>query len=290
MPTPVKQTMTKPAATTQQTAGVLGRIRPLAFAPDEPLSCAFYGLSGTGKTTLWSTFPGPILAILSSGGIKPGELKSLDTPEMRAKISSVAINEAKEVMELAEHAKGGSYKTVVLDHASGLQDQALKELLGLAEIPAQKSWGLATQQQWGQIGLQVKGYLRALINLTAHGVNVVIIAHERGFKEDGESESVVPHVGAAMSPTTTGWLNGAVDNVCQTFIRPKYVTETVSLGKGMPDQVLRKKVPGVEYCLRTAPSETYMTKFRVPRGFAKPDVIVDPTYDKILKIVKGEPL
>ena len=57
-------------------------------------------------------------------------------------------------------------------------------------------------------------------------------------------------------------------------------------GKEIKRQV---KTGKVEYCLRTAPSPTYTTKFRVPKENCDgiPDVIVDPDYDKIMELLKG---
>src|SRR5271166_1439687 len=103
-----------------------------------------YGASGTGKTTLWATAPGPILAMICSGGSKPGELRSIDTPEYRKKITPVVVTNSDDFYGLVTE-WSGTYKTVVLDHASGFADMKLKEILGLEQLPAQKGWGMATQ-------------------------------------------------------------------------------------------------------------------------------------------------
>jgi hypothetical protein len=239
-----------------------------------------YGRSGTGKTTFWATFPGPILALICSGGKQPGELKSIDTPDYRQKINPVIVSSVADCSALI--ADAGRYETVVLDHASGLADLALKEALGLDELPAQKSWGMASQQQYGQSSLQTKEVLRALLNT---GKNVVIVAHERTFGEGSDSEIIAPVVGAALTPSVTGWLNGAVDYVVQTQIRPKTNEVTTVVG-GKPIKTTQRG-KGVEYVLRTAPHETYTTKFRVPKGVQLPEFVVDPDYAKILSLIRG---
>lgn len=273
---------------TKQVGGKQVRRRPAAAKqPDawdlsDAIKLNLYGRSGTGKTTLWSTFPGPILAIVCSGSIRPGELKSINTPENRKKITAPIVRHVEEIAGLLRGAD--QYATVVLDHASGVQDLVLKEILGLDELPAQRSWGLASQQQWGQCALQTKEVLRAVLN---HNGNVVIVAQEREFNSDTDGDEIIaPYVGSALTPSVTGWLNPACDYIGQTFIRRATTTKNVKLGK----KVVPKKVPTgkVEYCLRTAPDPVYTTKFRVPKGHPLPQVLVDPTYDKILAVINGQ--
>lgn len=243
-----------------------------------------YGKSGSGKTTLWATFPGPTLCLICSGGKRPGELRSIDTPENRKKITPKIINDSSDIVDLLKTVD--QYETVVLDHVTGFQDLVLKEILGIEEIPVQKGWGLASQQQYGQCTQQCKEILRTLLSLPQ---NVVIIAQEREFNTDNEntSELLSPVVGAALTPSLVGWLNPACDYICQTFLRPQMITKTVKMGG--KEQTVTSRGKGVEYCLRTAPHDVFTTKFRLPRGANRelPEVIVDPSYDKLEKLIKG---
>jgi hypothetical protein len=249
-----------------------------------------YGQSGTGKTTLAAKLPDPLLWLVCSGGSRPGELKSIDTPENRRRITPVIIDSMDRFVEAMRGAD--DYATVVLDHASGFSDLLIKEMLGLDEIPVSKakkagkgeSWSLVSQQQYGQLGVMLKETFRAMLN---HRANVVILAQERTFggKEDGlDPEVVRPFVGPALTPSVTGWLAPACDFVVQTFKRPRMEdVVTVVAGKELRT---RQRGVGVEYCLRVGPHETFMTKFRTPGG-VKEDVIVDPTYEKLLEVMRG---
>jgi len=158
----------------------------------------------------------------------------------------------------------------------------LKEILGVDRLPEQSSWGLATRNQYGQVGLQVKERLRGLLDLNCH---IVIVAQERDFNNDDNDDDgiITPFVASAMSPSIVGWLNSACDYICETYIRPKMITKKVKLGK----KVREKQVPGkgVEYCLRVAPSSVYTTKFRMPKGKSYPDAIVDPNFAKIKSLI-----
>lgn len=265
--------------------GVLNRISDISFDPEDGIQIMLYGRSGTGKTTLWGTFPKPILAMICSGGLRTGELRSLDTPENQGKIQSVVLNSPEEFKTIVDYqAREVPYKTLVLDHVSGFQDLVLCDLLGLAEIPAQKGWGLASQQQWGQVAAQCKEYIRSMLNLAC---NVVIIGQERENKpKEGLIESNNWAVGVATIPSLAEWLNPAVDYICQTFIRAKMINGSMKVaGKDMPT---RKRAGGVEYCLRTGPHDVFTTKFRKPKDRVLPEVLVNPTYESIYAIIKGK--
>jgi len=251
----------------------------------DSLKMLVYGRSGTGKTTFWSTFPGPILTLVCSGGNRPGELKSIDTEEMREKVTPTIIDSTDQIRDAIASFDGEG--TLVLDHASGLADLALKEILGIKELPAQKGWGLATQQQYGQCTLQCKEIMRSILGKSC---NVVIVAQERTFgdaESGGSDTGIQPTVGPALSPSLAGWLAPACDYVVRTEIRPRSEkVEQNLLGK---KTTTWKIVPGeYEYVMRVGPHHTFQTKFRKPRGVAMPEVIVDPDYNKVLALVKGE--
>lgn len=239
-----------------------------------------YGESGTGKTTFWATFPGKILALICSGGSKPGELRSINTPQYRAKIVPRVVKVPEDIQKHTHDIE--QYSTLVLDHASGFADLVLKTIMGVDKLPVQKAWGTVTQQQYGQQALQLKEWFRYLLDLPTH---VVIIAQQRVFGgEETGTDDIKPTVGAAMSPSVVGWLNPACDYVVQTFKRSKTVSTSKNVGG--EQQTIKKKVGGIEYCMRIEPHETYMTKFRIPGG-VKQSVIVNPTYDKVKTILDG---
>lgn len=252
----------------------------------DALKILLYGHTATGKTTLWATFPHPILAILCSGGLEPGELRSIDTPENRRRIIPRPLNEPEDLPGLVNKALVQGYRTVVLDHATGYQDLVLKDILGLKEIPVQKNWGMARQEQYGQAVQQCKEAFRALINLPC---NVVFVGQERTSSEDKVSDVISPNVGVSLFPSLAGWLNPAVDYIAQTFIRPRMIESTTTIAGQQVTTTQRGK--GHVYCLRTGPDDTYTTKFRVPRrGGTLPEYIEDPSYDKIRALISGEEL
>ena len=262
---------------------ILDEIEPLGEGLDAGIKMLVYGRTGTGKTTFWSSFPRPILVLVCSGIKKSGELRSILTPENRKQIKQWHISSKDKLIQLTQALQEqNDYATVVLDHATGLQDRILQEILGLEDLPAQGSWGMAKQQDWGQCSLQTKEALRGLLNLSG---NTVIIAQEREFNTESDNEMLMPHVGAALTPSSTGWLNQTCDYICQTFIRQKTEESKTKIGKKVITRQVRAK--GVEYCLRTAPHEVFMTRFRMPvsQNLLLPELITDPNYKKIERLI-----
>jgi hypothetical protein len=273
-----------------QGASVLDRIAPISFEGVN-VSVLVYGQSGTGKTTFWATFPGPILCIISSGSFKPGELRSVNSPEYREKIKQVVLYQSAEMRDLMRHVQQTrEYKTIVLDHVSGLQDLTLKEILGLQELPAQKHWGFATRDHYSQSTAQCKEYLRAMLNCQDF-CNVVIVGQERNFngpEDRADPEMVFNGIGVGVTPALASWLQPAVDYTLQAYKRPRFTEQEVTTRTGVEKTKVREK--GVDFCLRCEPHDIIATKFRVPKGSPLPDYIVNPTYEKLMSVIRGEGL
>lgn len=275
MPSVVKQAAKAPAKK-KKDVGVVSRIVPLQLI-DNGIKMNVYGRSGTGKTTFYSSFPKPLLTIICSGAQETRSIYKVPGIDM------VRLQEVEEFPLLMEHvAECGKYKTVVLDHVTAFQDMVLKAILGLEILPAQTSWGLATQQEYGQLGLQMKEYLRLMLDLP---INTVMVAQEKAFNAEEQSELLLPNVASALTPTVTGWINTACDYIVQTFLREKVVMKPVKVGGKVVNKPV--KVKGAEYCLRVGPDPTYTTKFRVPKGTILPDVLANPDYAQVLKLING---
>jgi hypothetical protein len=282
MPPSIKKQI--PTANPKRKVGgsVVDRIGEYDFDQPEGIKILIYGKSKTGKSRTIATFPGPILWIICSGGNKSGELRSIPL-EHRKKIKAVTVNSSMEVRTLIEHARdSGLYKTVALDHGTGLQDRVLAEILKVDELPAQMKWGTASRDQYMDAGTQCRELFRMLLSLSC---NVVIAGQERAPKDVGDdNEMLLPTVGVELMPSLAGWLHPAVDFIVQTFKKQKTIVKTSKInGKDVNIEVA---VPGADFCLRTGPHGIYNTGFRTPIDNA-PDYIVNPSYDKIMQIVNG---
>jgi hypothetical protein len=110
------------------------------------------------------------------------------------------------------------------------------------------------------------------------GIHVVFLAHDRATTTDDDSgvDQIDPTVGARIMPSVASFLNGAVKVIGNTFIR-----ETFSLQN-------KRKVRQVEFAMRIGPHSIYTTKTRSPVGISSPDIIVNPSFDKLVAVLQGE--
>lgn len=243
-------------------------------------SFVLYGRSGTGKTTLASSFPGPILYldVRDEGTDSIADVKDIHVKEIEA------FEDFEEVYWWLK-SNPNRYKTIVVDTVSQLQQMVVEEVAAKKKKPGKRAgdWGSMTKQDWGNVAGQLKEWLVNYRDLSKLGMNIVFIAQDRTFNldEDADDEQTLsPEVGPALSPSVVRTLNAAVSVIGNTFIRHRQVKREVN-GK-------KKVVEKMEYCLRIGPNPVYVTKVRKPKGTQAPDVIVDPTYEDIVEIISGD--
>ena len=256
---------------------VLDRIAPVS-SDDRGISMSVYGRSGTGKTTFACTFPKPLLLIGAEDGMQ--SVRDIEG------VDFVCLESADEFTEVIDHLQSGKYQTGVLDTLGTQFDAELREILGIAKVPETKSWGMAQRGDWQQANTRMIERLRQFIDLHKSGMNTLVLAQERTFGIAEEAnELIMPFVASACTPGVVGWLNPACDYICQMYLRQKTEEKVSRIGKKTTR--IRRKVKGVEYCLRTAPNEVYTTKFRLPRGSeALPECIVDPSFEKVQELIE----
>lgn len=244
---------------------------------------SLYGRPKTGKTRLAGTFPKPLLIIGSEDGTASVTgVKGIDF---------VQLERCEEIGEIIEGPlSSGKYASVALDNGTKFRDMRISEILGLEDVAVQKGWGFAGRDQWIECANSMKEMLRPLLALgRKRQINIVVIAQEQNFTEEagGGGDFLAPNIGPALGKSVCDWLNAECDYIGQTLIRSQEVTKTTNVaGKEVTTKV---KTGKKEYCLRTAPDEYYQAGFRVGLDVVlKSDFIVNPTYEKIVKVIVGE--
>lgn len=255
---------------------------PVSQALRKSRAYAFYGRSGTGKTTLAASFPKPaiLLDVRDEGEDSVADVKGLDIKR---------IHDFEEFEEaywwLKKHPK--AYKTIIIDTVSQLQQLVLLEVGGKKKRGNRQvgDWGSLTRGDWGDISGIMKEWLTNYRDLKSEGMNIVFIAQDRVFnlgddEEPIEDDQIAPEVGPALSPAIAKALNASVDVIGNTFIRSKTTREEVR-GK-------KKKTERLEFCLRLGPNSVYVTKVRKPKSVEAPAFIINPTFEDIIEVIKGE--
>lgn len=252
---------------------IASRIRPIEEL-DDFSSALLYGESGTGKTALSSTWPKPMLVldIAEKGTRTIRKVKGIDVIQIETWDDFIDT-----YWYLATGKGQDKYKTISLDQVSQLQD------LAIAQVRAEKNMKdkePMSQRLWGEASGRMKTWLYQYRELQAKGMHVVFIAHQRESKSDeGEDNQIDPSIGARLMPSVASFLNGAVSSIGNTFIRERFVKE----GK--------EKIRKVEYCLRVGPHAIYRSKIRRPPSAGLlPDIIVNPTFEKLETVSRGESL
>lgn len=239
------------------------------------LTALFYGLSGSGKTTLSGTFPGPVL-VLDIGDKGTESISDVEDCEVMEIDSWDDLEMTYWFLKESE----GKYKTVVLDTVTNLQQLAIAKV---NDGDADAKMGF---KEWGDVVTLMKEWL---VNFRDLGINVVFLAQERKFnvnEDEGIDDNLLlPEIGPRLTPSLSSHLASIVSVVGNTFIRARIEKRTTTNRRGK-ELIEEYEVP--EYSLRVGPNPYYVTKVRKPKGFTVPETVEDPTYDKLIKLIKGE--
>lgn len=260
------QTSVKAKKSNSDFSSIQDRIKPVSSL-GLVIAALFYGRVGTGKTTIASTFPKPLLLldIREKGTDSVSDVEDLDT---------IQINSWDDFEQVYWYLcrPENRYKTVVVDALTQLQDFAVEK----AMADDGKEDGIVTKRQWGSASGKMKTWIINYRDLIDRGINVVFLAHDRTNEgEDGEDGEITPVVGPRLMPSVASIVNGSVKIMGNTFIRE--VNEKKSGSK-------RKVV----YCMRIGPHAFYETKVRQPINSFTPDIIENPNYDIMVSLMKGE--
>lgn len=235
---------------------------------ESTISMLAYGKSGTGKTTFSSTFPKPLLLmdIREKGWDSIANVKGVDVAK---------VDRWEQFEEMYWYLAEGNhkYKTVVIDQVTTLQDLALNKSLREA---GKKETDALSKRDFGHASGLMKTWLLNYRDLIDVGINVVFLAHDRAQEGDEtEDNQIDPSVGPRMMPSVASFLNGAVKLIGHTFIRE--TTEIVDKR--------RKRL--ISFAMRIGPHAYYVTKARSLVGVTVPQVVVDPTHEKLAAVMQG---
>jgi len=264
-----KMMSSKTAVKTTDYSELVKKITPVGEIPTR-ITAVFYGKSGTGKTTLASTFPKPILFLDIR---EQGEDSISDAgPD----VHSLRITDADELEQIYWYLTSSKhpYKTVVIDTVTQMQDIYLKKVM---ELEGKKEGDFTTKQTWGTVSSKMKTWIISFRDLE-EVENIVFLAQPRTTTDDSDDreDEITPSVGPRTMPSVADVLCPAVKIVGNTYIQE--VTER---------NPKNKLVSRTEYRLRIGPHAYYITKIKKPKTFNTPDYIVDPSYNKLIEVIRG---
>lgn len=222
-----------------------------------------YGKSGSGKTELLSTFPKPLLylqigddgsnTLTGKTGIKAIRIQTL------ADLKSVA-NELK---------KDTKYRTIAVDTFSML----VNEWVDANAVQKNKR---LTQQMWGDIKTDTEEFIK-LFHMLAKDKIVVLTAHEASDTIEGFEDEITPDVRPSVSKGARTYLEGMANYGIHTTL--------LSKERQNPDGTTRTII---KFAAHLAQNPYYWTKTQKPKEIKLPKYVFDPSYDKIMALLKGE--
>lgn len=261
----VKKKSTEPSTRFKE---IRSRITPVQELP-LIISALFYGKSGSGKTTVAASFPKPalILDIREKGTDSVYDVEDLDVFPVET------WDDIEQVYWMLK--KEGHYKTVILDQITTLQDLCQRTVME-EESKTQMSLRL-----FGETSSRMKTWILNYRDLIDEGIHVVFLSHDRTFggDDEGEDEQIDPTVGPRLMPSIASMVCGAVKIVGCTFIQEKL---------GEKDPKTRQRERSVRYCMRIGAHGTYTTKLRVTKSTQVPRIMINPSFDKLVAIMRNE--
>ena len=257
------------AKTKKKKSGIESKLVDLTEL-ETPMVITLYGRPGSGKTTIAGSGPKPMLFI----DVKDKGTESLKRPDLgEGDITVFEVTDLDEVYELYDYIvdNPGKYKSVVIDHLTALQD------LSHEKVREEEGKTKMSQQLFGFSSSYLKEIISMYKELTDLGITPIFLAEDRLESGDGEGEDqLLPEVGPGIMPSVSRFLCAASRVIGHTYLQER-VEKTKDL------KVRRT----IEYRLRLGPNPYYITKVTRPKGNYCPAYLVDPSYQDLVDIIKG---
>jgi hypothetical protein len=231
----------------------------------------FYGDFGKGKTTLGATFPKPMLII----DVNERGTDSVRGEYERGDVKRFKVTEWEQIVDIYWYLQTAKhpFKSVMIDTLTQLNDLTLKYVMQKdSDIDASVDLEMPHQRHYGMSGQIMREWILKYRNLP---MNVVFNCQEKRKKDEDAIVDEEPQVGPELSPSVLRTAGAAVGIIGHCFVREVDGED----GKTK-----------THFGLRVGPSSQYRTKIRVPKSQSAvvPKVIYDPSYDKLVAVMKGE--
>lgn len=222
-----------------------------------------WGKSGTGKTALGATFPKPMLYI------QVGD----DGSNTIADTEGVMAVRAESLADLKDTAQGlmtdKKYKTIFVDTFSMITNEWIDK------NATQKNKKM-TQQMWGEIKIDSEELIKIFHKLALSHI-VVLSCHESNDSIEGMEDEILPDIRPSVTKGARTYLEGMAN----------YGIHTTKLKKTIISKKTGQEKEVVRYAVHIGANPYYWTKLQISPGIQVPDIVINPTYDKLMGVIQG---
>lgn len=240
--------------------GILDKAVPIGELGQSNL-WVIYGKSGSGKTNLLASFPKPLLylQIGDDGSNTIGDAEGID---------ALRISDLKELKAALQEARiDDHYKTVAVDTFSLMVNEWVDE-------NAVKKNKRMTQQMWGDLKTDQEEVVKSA-HILAKSKIVVLTCHEVQDTIEGYEDEITPDVRPSLSKGARTYLESMANFGIHTAV--------IQREKDLPDGSSKMVSSHIAHI---GPNPYYWVKTQKPSHIKLPDAIINPSYNKIQKVIK----
>ena len=223
-----------------------------------------YGEAGVGKTVFASTAPKPILWLEAEGGLHSiADADGIDIATVQS------LETYRETLRFLD-ANPGLYKTLVVDSLTESSAALMAEIMRATVLSDEGRDKYEPQfKEWRRLTEVLREIVRAYRDLP---INTVITALQR---EDTDEMSGRVKVRPRLSPALADEMPGYMD----------FVGYMYSKGDVIDVKTPEDERDPIQRVMLLRPTIKHVAKLRAPAGSNPPDMLVDPTFAEVAKLV-----
>ena len=222
-----------------------------------------WGKSGSGKTHFCATLPKPLLYL------QTGDDGSNTIAEVEG-IKAIKIDSIEKLKSIGQELlKDKTYKSVAVDTFSMITNMWI-------DANATQKKKKMTQQMWGDLKVETEELIK-IFHQVAETHIVALSCHEATDTIEGMDDEVIPDFGPNVSKGSRIYLQGMAN----------YGIHFTKIQKTMVDKESGEEKDVVKYAAHLGANPYYWTKFQINDTIKLPSTMVNPSYSKIIKLIKG---
>ena len=225
-----------------------------------------WGKSGCGKTHFIGTLPKPLLYI-QIGDDGSNTIAEIEDAKDIDAIRAGSLERLKQIAE--ELKKDTKYASVAVDTFSMITNVWI-------DANAVQKKKKMTMQMWGDLKVETEELIKLYHDIAATHI-VALSCHEANDTIEGMDDEVIPDFGPSTTKGSRIYLQGMAN----------YGIHFTKINKTVTNKATGEEKEVVKYAAHLGPNPYYWTKLQISDSVKVPDVVISPSYSKIVDIIKG---